>query len=285
MKKTIFLAGWLFLIGAGWAAASERIPFIEWSDVSNKDLSPQARAALSINPDAWRHAETIHFLYHFKDAKLAETVYLHAEGYYDLVKEIFDVREDTWSKKAQIFVFENADLWREFNARIGQDADRPAFTTGWELFLEHQPHWLETPKMLAHEITHVVFFRFLDGPIPLFLNEGFAEFIAYRALSPQADGDMYRLKTVGLLKESEWIELKDLIQINSYPEDDARTEVFYKESELLIRYLVTQCPQSRFYPLVQEISRGTAFPDAVSKLYGMDFADFAAKFKLYAVKH
>lgn len=254
---------------------------IKWENLSDKDISPQAKLALSIEPEKWQHAETPHFIYHFMDDKKAELVYTHAEVYYRWIKELFGVDEDSWKKKSHIFVFTDKPLWDDFTSRAKPNSKMEAFTTGWELFIYMNPYWLSPIKSLSHEITHIIIFRFLDGPIPLFLNEGIAEFIGYKAAALKADGDEYRIRTISLIPEKDFIPVERLIEITSYP--DSNIEVFYRESELAVRFLITNYDGKKFYALLRTVSRGEPFKRALEEIYSMEFETFCDAFTKYAV--
>lgn len=248
---------------------------------ASEDLGPEARAALTLNPSMWHEKESDHFKYYFRDSKAAEAAMVHAEAYYKAVKDIFKIENDSWSAKGSIFIFSSEEEWNNFQTRIHHQTARVAFTTGTEVFLFNHAYWLATPGVLAHELTHLVFFRFLDGPVPLFLHEGFSEFISAKILSLKADGDMYRLGPVQLMKDSDWIDLKNLAAMETYPEDK---QSYYKECELLVRFMVTEYPKTELSALLKEVSRGTSFEEAVTQIYGLGFETFAQKFKTFAIK-
>jgi hypothetical protein len=262
------------------AAAAANVPNVPWRELSDRVISPEGKRALSFNPDQWRHAETDHFVYHYWDEKEAETIYLHAEVYYQWVKAYFGVTRDDWRKKAHVFVFTDKSVWEEFRKGSGAIQEAHAFTTGWELFIHRDPYWLSPKKTLAHELTHVIVFRFLEGPIPLFLNEGFAEFISAKAVAPHVDGDLYRLKIVELVPEDQFIPLEDLIRMDSYPENP---DIFYRESELLVRFLIQKYQGKNYYALLSEVSKGKPFRKAVSDICRVAFDSFSEEFKRYAV--
>jgi len=280
-----FLAALLFLVlffcspFAAWA----EIKIIPWEELSDRDISPQGKAALSLNREGWKHAETEHFVYHFTDVKNAETVYLHAEIYYQWIKKMFGIEKDEWSKKGQLFIFEDPKIWEGFNHENGEPLfAAEAFTTGWELFIYRAPFWLSPQKTLAHEITHIVLFRFLDGPIPIFLNEGFAEFVAFKAIAVQAGGDEYRLRVLQLVPADRYIPLEKLICMRSYPTDEI--DIFYRESELLVRFLIKQNGSDGFYSLLKKVSGGRPFEKALRDAQGTDLAVFEEQFKSYALE-
>ena len=244
-------------------------------------MSPEGRSALSQSHITWQHAQTEHFVYHFTDEKEAQTVYIHAEVYYQWVKEFFGVAEDPWKKKGHIFVFQDPKLWESFNSRVGSGIEGEAFTNGWELFIYRDPFWLAPKKTLAHEITHLIVFRFLEGPIPLCLNEGFAEFVSYRAISAQFGGNEYQVRTLQLLKADQYLPLGTLMSMKSYPE--GKVEIFYQESELLVRFLILNYGNKNFYSFLHSVSRGESIEKMIQKIYGMDVAALEEKFREYAI--
>ncbi len=261
--------------------ACAEVPSVEWRDLSDRDLSPQGKAALAIEPERWRHAESTHFVYHYGDAKQADTVWAHSEVYYGWIKEIFGVPEDAWTKKAHLFVFDREEDWKAFKQRVGEGEFAEAFTTGWELFIYRNPFWLAPQKTLAHELTHVIAFRFLEGPLPLFLNEGFAEFMGYRAIVPKGGGSEYDLRVVQLVDPDRWVPLEELASTKTYPGD--RIEDFYRESELFARFLILQNPPAdRFYKLLRAVSGGTAFDRALEEVYGVTPEELEPRFRTFA---
>ncbi len=264
-------------------SSQAQIPTREWRDLSDKDLSPEGKLALSFDKDLWRHAETEHFITHFTDAKEAETVYVHAEVYYDWIKELFGVKTDTWKKKMHLFVFQDPKAWNAFLERAHPRLQADAFTTGWELFIKRDPYWLSPMKTTAHEITHVILFRFLDGPIPLSLNEGFAEFVSYRALAMQMGRSEYDLRTLQLVPKEKFIPLKDLLSARDYPAAQEDVEIFYRESELFVRYLILNHDSKKFYRFLREISSGKAADQILDTVFGGDFETLSLRFQIFAI--
>ncbi len=264
-------------------SSQAQIPTREWRDLSDKDLSPEGKLALSFDKDLWKHAETEHFITHFTDAKEAETVYVHAEVYYGWIKELFGVTTDTWKKKMHLFVFQDPKAWNAFLERAHPKLQADAFTTGWELFIKRDPYWLSPMKTTAHEITHVILFRFLDGPIPLSLNEGFAEFVSYRALAMQMGRSEYDLRTLQLVPKEKFIPLKELLSARDYPAAREDVEIFYRESELFVRYLILNHDSKKFYRFLREISSGKAADQTFEAIFGVDFVTLSLIFQTFAI--
>jgi hypothetical protein len=262
--------------GPAWGA----IDPLSWDNLSDKDISPEGRAALSMDPGKWKHAETEHFVYHYTNEKEAETIYINSEVYYRWVKEIFGITKDKWTKKNHVFIFSDNEKWSDFKSRTGNPGEFLAFTTGWELYIYRDPHWVKPRISLAHEITHIILFRFLDGPIPLFLNEGFAEFVSYRAIAMQMEKNEFDLRTVRLMKEKDFIPIEELADMSTYPTDKIGS--FYRESELLTRYLILNNDSKKYYELLRSTSNGRPFSKAAYDIYSVDMRTLEKKFRSFA---
>lgn len=257
------------------------IKTVEWRELSDRTLTDLGQRALGVYGDAWQHAETEHFVYHFHDPKEAQTVLVHAEAYYGWVKQLFGVREDKQKRKSHVFVFEDREVWKSFNARSPEKLPgAEAFTNGFELFLYREPFYLEPQRVLAHEITHLVLFRFVKGSVPLFLNEGFAEFMATKAIAMKAGGDDYSVRTFQPIAPQDFIPVKELAAMTGYPA--GRETAYYRQSELLARFLILNHGSEKFYELLNRTAGGEAFEKAVQAVYGMDPKAFSDRFKAYA---
>jgi hypothetical protein len=258
---------------------------VEWRDLSDRDISRDGREALQIHREAWQHAETEHFICHFRDHKQAETVFVHAETYYQWVKDMLGITEDPSKKKCHVFIFEDKVMWQEFNRQRPNERleSAEAYTNGTELFIYREPFYLSPQKALAHEITHIIVNRFMGGSLPLFLNEGLAETISYKAISLQAEGDDFAYRTVKMIPESDYISVEKLAAFKNYPASEPVLEVFYRESELLVRYLTLNFGKSKLGELLAKTAKGEAFYDCLNSIYGMDLGTFERKFRTYGV--
>lgn len=277
MFKIIAVSVVLITIAASGLSAG--INAVRFEELSDKDISPEGKAALSFDKDLWKHAETEHFVYHFIDEKAADTILVHAEVYYKWIKDFFGITEDKWAKKNHIFIFTDRSMWDAFLDRMKRD-DRPAaYTSGWELFIYRQPYWISPRFELSHEITHVIAFRFLEGPIPLFLNEGFSSFVASQLIKMQLGQDDYEHRPLKPIADADYIPLVEISKISSYPE---KAEEFYREGEWFVRFLAFTYGRDKFYEFLRACAGGEDFRKAVERIYGADLEKTEEKFKLYA---
>ena len=197
------------------------------------------------------------------------------------MKDFLGIAQDVWPSKCHIYIFGDKTIWDEFYKKPGERLPgAEAYTNGPELFIYCDLFFLAPQKTLAHEITHIVLHRFIKGTPPLFLNEGFAEFMAYKAIAQQTDGNEFAMRTIQMIPPENVIPLKELVEMRDYP---AAKEIFYQESELLVRYLILNYDQKHFFDLLSQTSDGVSFSSALNSIYGLELDKLEPKFLAYAV--
>src|SRR5690349_23644687 len=95
---------------------SSSLSEVEFSSLSQRDPNPLGEKALAIHPDQWKHAETEHFIYHFVHDYVATPVSVEAEFHYRVVAKEIERDEPPGDIKSHIYIFENPQEWREFQA-------------------------------------------------------------------------------------------------------------------------------------------------------------------------
>lgn len=122
----------------------------------------------------------------------------------------------------------------------------------------------EAVRVLAHEISHLIFWEFFNGPRSdlLWINEGLAMHEEYKT-SAQLESQM--LTQAGPALASSYLPLAELISMRTalnHKEKEAQT--FYLESWLLVRYLLTQGGSVGFYELLRNLKDGQPFNRALA---------------------
>ena len=283
LKKTPrnFLGGLVLfglLLGCS-PQANASVRFYDYEELGDKDLSPEGRLALHLDPDLeWHHTQTKHFSYHFTSTDPALEAYLaDAEKYYNRIKTLFGVTHDDWQKSVHIFVFQKDWAWKKLMESLRQDPETPALTEGWDLFIRHAVDEKSRVQSLSHELGHIILFRFVDGRPPLFLNEGFAEYMSLMALADFLGVDPSRIRRSQKVTDADYISLSVLSALESYPEKEKA--IFYHESEELTRYLIAQYGGDKFYLLMKELSHGKGFRETFRSVYNKGVEDIEPDFK------
>lgn len=262
----------------------KEVPF---SALSSPYVTPLGQAALSIRPTEWKHAETDNFVYHFFHGFIATPVSVEAEFYYRVVAR--DLNKDTshWERKAHIFVFEGPEDWRQFQTRAHLDPWTGGIHQGGSLFIQRDPNLRFKGNTLGHETAHLVVDRFFGSNVPLWLNEGYAEYISrvayagyYRARSYDAH------PRSNALPPEAFVPLAQLTNLLTYPTETRDVLAFYTESEKLVRFL-NAADKGKFQAMFASLAQGSLFENALHNAYGTLYPTphlLEDAFKPYAVQ-
>jgi hypothetical protein len=235
----------------------------EFSDLSDKTLGPRARLALETEKIKWRHGETEHFVYHFQRLTEAQKLARQAEFYYEKIQDDLAATSDLLSGKSHLILFSRADQWQSFATEAEVPRWSVGFAAGRELFLLVEAGATYLSDRLAHEMTHLVFFRFVPKRVPLWLNEGFAEYESSAAYA--------KFKGIGMKPPShervQPMEITTLTSLQTYPSDPYEVVRFYIESERLVRFLMTRHSKDQFVPFVNLLADGKEFEAALRQIY------------------
>ncbi len=244
---------------------------IAFTSLSNPYVTPLGAAALSIRPTEWKHAETENFIYHFFHGYIAAPVAVEAEYYYRVVSKDLDKDTSRWERKGHIFVFEQPEDWRTFQTKAKLDPWTGGIHQHGELFIQRDPSLKFKGNTLGHETTHLVVDRFYGSNVPLWLNEGYAEYIsrvAYASFN-RARGYQAHPRTDALAVDA-YIPLDRLTNLLTYPADVNEVRAFYTESEKLVRFL-SAADKAKFLQLLDRLAKGSLFDSALHASYGSQF--------------
>ncbi|MEO7166338.1 MAG: hypothetical protein ABI016_04810 [Chthoniobacterales bacterium] len=253
--------------------------------LSQADRNPLAARALTIHPLEWKHGETEHFIYHFNHSHVATPISVEAEFHFRVISR--ELGADLSSaEKSHIYIFENPRDWETFQANAQLEPWTGGIHSRGSLLIVRDPSYRFSDNSLGHEIAHLVLFRFKQRPLPLWLEEGFAEYLSRvtQASYQRARNYNARPRSVSVPLER-LLPLSELTGLTVYPAS-AQIDVFYAESERLVRFLIA-ADRSGFLALFEAVARGEAFETALSRNFGGRFPDLAAlqsEFAIYASK-
>jgi len=246
-----------------------------WEKLSHKKLMEFGEKALGADPRKWKHGETEHFVFHFQELADAQKVGELAEAYYRQIQVDLGVLQDRLTRKNHVFIFNDGDEWQKFVKIIRLDEWAMGVARRTELFLFSPAGSRFATGALGHEITHCIFYRFVPNPVPLWLNEGFAEFESLHAYAKFRGLDETRYGS----RRPVHYPLKQLLTATKYPKEDVPK--FYAASERLVRFLLTQQDRRRFLPFVQMVASGAKSEDALLFIYHDQFKSFAGFAEAY----
>ena len=268
-------------------AGLEGLKEVSFASLSNPYITRLGTAALSIRPAEWEHAETENFIYHYFDSFVATPVSVEAEFYYRVIAK--DLNKDTshWERKAHIFVFQKPEDWKVFQTKGQLDPWTGGVHAHGELFIQRDPTYKFKGHTLGHETAHLVIDRFYGSNVPLWLNEGYAEYVSRVAYASyyRARGYDAHPRTE-LLAPTDYVPLVQLTNALAYPADVRQVGPFYVESEKLVRFL-NGVDKAKFGEFLQGLASGRVFDSALYSAYGARFASthhLEEEFRPYAVQ-
>ena len=248
---------------------------------------PASPAAVAVKhsgkgANGYQLAESSHFrCYHNQTADYAEKVVQIAEATrVQMSRRWFGKDGEDWQPKCDIFLHATA---ADYSERTRQN---PAFPGHSRIELDERNGRVvdrevhmrcDNPAMLdavlPHEITHVVLAgNFGNKHVPRWVDEGVAVLT-----EPQEKVQQHKKNLAKSLQNRELMPLRDLVQLNNFPEAKQIT-VFYAESVALVDYLTNLKGPQAFTQFVREALRD-GYEGALKKHYGFQtFGEFQDRF-------
>ena len=283
------LVAGLFLVWVSAAADAQindtsSLREIEFSQLSERDPNPLGEKALAIHPEKWKHGETDHFIYHFVNSYVITPISVEAEFHYRVVTKELQ-RELPGDIKSHIYVFERPADWQQFQSVGRLEKWTGGIQSQGSLFLLRDPANKFSNNTLGHEIAHLILHRFYSDGIPLWLNEGFAQYVSKGAHASYQRARGYVAKPHSqAIAAQDLIPLSMLVGMTQVPND--KVETFYDESERLVRFLA-YTDKSNFLTLLDALARHQPFESTLLRVYGVRFGSLTnleEKFRDYAMK-
>lgn len=259
------------------------LPEVEFSRLSQRDPNPLGAKALAINPAQWKHGETEHFIYHFVDSFVVTPISVEAEFHYRVVTKELQREAPASNTKSHLYIFQKPADWQQFQSAGKLEPWTGGIQSQGSLFIVRDPSFKFSSNALGHEIAHLILHRYYPDGIPLWLNEGFAQYV-----SKGAQASYYRARNYNAKARSQTIAQEKLFPLATlttmtYPESE-QVQTFYDESEKLVRFLAAT-DKASFLSFLDAMARHQPFDSALFAAFGTKFLNVAAleeKFREYA---
>ncbi len=153
------------------------------TDLSNKyPFGQNGQEAIKVR--AWKHAESDHFVVHYTDLASVTPVVNYIENAYCVVVQLLQVEEARGAAKSHVFVFPDQSSWGQWLAKHNLPSAVAGYAYKGELLFGASQDKDEYIKVICHEATHALVARYYPGRhLPLWFNEGLAEYAAARAIA------------------------------------------------------------------------------------------------------
>lgn len=242
--------------------------------LSLQEVDDFGKIAFNIDPRKWKHAESENFVLHFRRATEARRVIREIEYTLWYTAQALGKSKADYLKKSHVFIFSGSGDWRSFLSETGVSSWAASFAYGDDLYLNIGGAVEKFDSdILAHEVAHAAVSRLYPGKRwPLWLNEGFAEYIGSASIASRRGQSLASLqKKLG----GNLLTLEQLVAIPKYPADLNEVPRLYRSSERAVRYMMTRYPQDRFPKFVDALLEGQELEAAVTSVYGDLVADYA----------
>lgn len=262
------------------------LPEVALEKLSDRSFTALAMRALGVRGGEWHHAETEHFIYHFFDAPTAAAVSVEAEFAYRIIAQELGRDTAAWERKCHLFLFSDEADWTLFQKAGALEPWTGGIHSQGSLFVNRAAGLLSKNQTLPHEITHLVLERFYGAGVPLWLNEGFAEYAGSRCRATFYRARGYNEKPrASAVSAERYLPVAQLTAMAAYPADDTQVAAFYNESEKLVRFLCATDKPS-FLAFLDAMSKGARFDSALAKTFASRFPNVDAlekEFRPYAI--
>lgn len=283
--KHAFLAALLCAVSCARGADAPLPPDVRLEEkpldaLASRDANPLGRKALALAPAKWKHAETPHFIVHYRRATEAQKVVREVEFTLWFVAQSLGAGPERYAKKSDVYVFQDEREWIQFRPEAEVPGWTASFASGDDLFLHiGGPGEAFDSRILAHETTHAVVARLYPRQTwPKWLNEGFAETMAGASMAA-------RKHVWGKAMQQELYDAtlspEELTAMADYPAKEEEVTRFYQSSEKLVRYLLYVYPKERFPKFIDAVLLGLPFRTALTQVYGDQAKDYPAFLKQY----
>jgi hypothetical protein len=258
------------------AAGLDSLTEVNFSALTQPDRNPLGAQALAIRSPDWKHGETEHFIYHFVHSYVATPISVEAEFHFRVIAQQLGLEAmPGGSAKSHIYIFENAHDWKSFQSQARLEPWTGGIHSHGSLFIVRDPAYRFANNSLGHEIAHLVLFRAYGRPLPLWLEEGFAEYVSRVTRASYQRARNYNARPYSdSISAEQLIPLAQLTSLVEYPQRE-QIDTFYNESERLVRFLVS-IDSAGFRGFLDAIAQGESFDTALSRNYAGRFVDVAA---------
>lgn len=226
----------------------------EWKDVSDQRLSSMGARIRQADQERWRYAESRHFIGFAYNLRDLETLLRQAEYAYDEVNSYLGIASGTG--KTRLFLVQNDKLWDSLMRGAGLRPDGLAFQYQDEIYLKADEAQAARPDRVAHEIVHARLRSAYGSNIPLWIDEGLANFLGWNIAEAYARLQARDLsRHLAAADATLVVGLNELASRDVYPDDSAAAQAYYRQVEEVVRAVQEQIHDDRMKAFVDAACR------------------------------
>jgi hypothetical protein len=236
---------------------------------------------------AWAVAETANFrVFHNQPREMAEQAARVAEGTRtEMLRKWFNEPNDPWPQKCALYLHASAEAYAQASQAPMSSPGHSRIQSDGGRVLSREIHMhCDNPNMLIavlpHETTHVVIAGKLgDKPVPRWADEGMAVLT-----EPREQVERHLRNLPRHSQERQLFYLRDLVQLEDYPQQPQRVGAFYAQSVSLVDFLSRQKGPQTFAQFVRDGQSG-GYEEALRRHYGYQgFPELEQRWRAYAFR-
>ena len=229
--------------------------------------------------------QTPHFVIHSHQKEFGSRVAKMAEAFYAFISRELppDTPDRMGEHRSHILIFNEHKDWLDvIHATRGVDENVASFVVGQAMYLQELgDSKSEKMSLLAHEMTHLVMNRFLQVRLPLWLNEGLAEF--YGEFAYNAIRGMGQSKSAAFPPLADPYPLAPMFRLTSYPASITETRLFYRTSKYMVGFLRLKHTPEAWNRYITAVAGGNDAVASLLEAYGYpDIATLETAFRKFA---
>jgi tetratricopeptide (TPR) repeat protein len=233
-------------------------------------------------PPAWNRKETANFQVYYEKEIFFNRIVPDAERILPQIFASLGYAKPNWKKKCKIYLFSSQDDWRKFlEANQGGHLvwlEGFAIPQAMELYIYESK---DTSNMLEHivphELTHIVHGSVVGSldHTPRWFGEGLAQ------IHEKDERKNVRRKLRTLRRTPNFIPLRQLVSLQSYPPDRGRVYMFYLESLALMDLLLDNFGPVKVRDMALAYKKQTTFEAVARNVLGITIDDLEKLWKRY----
>ena len=242
---------------------------IELDSLDVSRLPVDGQRALQMKKLRWKQARTAHFVLHYENEKDARRLGRMAEFMYGYIADELQLTQDLYpARPSHLFIFSTHRQWRAFLRELrGVPEWTGSYVRGPDLYLQCSGRSFETSARLAHEMSHLIMYRFFGAAPPLWLSEGLAQW--YETFGYAAFKGVKKGKRRSFRAKRKWYPLEALLAQQGYPDDPVAVEQFYNTSLYLTGFLLLDYPSEYMVELTRRLVAGEDIWQVMTGVYGI----------------
>ncbi len=237
-------------------AAQAAIDVVPWRQLSDRNVSPLGRRLMRGNTRAWFHAESDHLIIHAAQEPLLSESAHEAQWCLMEIGRWLDL--PALEKPVRVFVVKSSHDWARVMQAATHGGDGVAAHLAGEVFIRRVPDEEKRYVDLAHELVHARLYLAFGDRIPLWLDEGLAEYLGWRVAAAyyRQHRELHLVQEPAPVDEAQWMTWEQFFELRDYPDDPERNRIFYRQSYQVIRFLVERLGEEHLGPFVRQVIAG-----------------------------